>query len=165
MKLHAEKPLQGRKQTSRIIRKSTSSSRVYEGERSFISVGACKCCTDIVLQPLCSEKRKTYILSKRIFILMVRQTLLCFSGCLCCRTIQWVRVSCGLAAASIILSFRKHFSVVILATWAHCGLMSASEHIISIFSSLKFSQLIWLCLLCVCFCLCLCRSVGMFSHT
>lgn len=48
-------------------------------------------------------------------------------------------------AASIILSFRKCFAVVILATWAHSDLMSASEYIISIFSSLKFPRWIGLC--------------------
>lgn len=117
-----------------------------------------------ILFSSCLVQRKEEIYCpENIFILMVRQSLLCFSGRLCWRRIHRVKASCGLAAASIILSFRKHFSVVILATWAHCGLMSASECSIFILSNSHIFT-VDLALSAVCVFLHLCRSVGMFCH-
>lgn len=61
----------------------------------------------------------------------------------------------GLAAANIILSFKKLFSVI-LATWAHYDLMSVSEYIIIfIFSGLQiFSAGLTVSAVCLCLCVC-----------
>lgn len=53
--------------------------------------------------------------------------------------------SCGLQPVSF-CHLEKHFSVVIVATWGDCGLMSVSDYIISSFSNLRFSQ--WVLSLC-----------------
>lgn len=112
------------------------------------------------LYQLSSEKGRR-ALSKKGFLFGCSDRLSCVSVGVCGAEEDRVSEGERWTAASIILSFRKHFCVVILATWAHCGLMSASEYIIFIFSSLKFSQWIWLSSA-MCVCLCLCRRVGVF---